>query len=221
MADLKLYNYFRSSTSYRVRIALEFKNLAYEYKPIHLVNNGGEQNSEFYRSLNPMGGVPTLEHNNKFISQSVAIIEYLEASFEDSTSIFTADEYINAKIRQTCEMINSDIHPLQNLKVTQYLEKKLNISTVQKQEWLDQWIGDGLLALEKLISPYAQTYSFGEKITAADIFIVPQIFSAKRFNVSLESYPILNRIDQNCSHHPAFIKAHPFNQPDTPTEFKK
>ena len=220
MSNLKLYNYFRSSTSYRVRIALALKELNYEYAPIHLINNGGEQNSSEYRSLNPMGGVPTLQHDQVVISQSMAISEYIEEVFKSGQSLFPQSASAKAKVRQVCELINADIHPLQNLKVTHFLEKNLNLKADSKQLWLEKWIGDGLLALEKTIAPQAKKFSFGNEITLADAFIVPQLFSAKRFNVDITRFEKLSLINENCIDHEAFKKAHPFRQIDTPAELK-
>lgn len=220
MASLILYNYFRSSTSYRVRIALELKNLKYTYKPVHLLNNGGEQNSEFYLQLNPIGGVPTLVHNEKAISQSFAIIEYLDEAFADSTPLFTKDVFENAKIRQLCETINADIHPLQNLKVMQYLEKQLNATDEQKNLWLNKWITLGLSAVEKIVEPYAGKYCFGNSVTAADLFLVPQLFSSQRFGIDISQFKILSQINENCLQLDAFKKAHPYRQIDTPDDLK-
>ena len=220
MPNLTLYNYFRSSTSYRVRIALELKNLKYTYKPVHLLNNGGEQNSDFYRRLNPIGGVPTLVHNEKTISQSFAIIEYLDEVFADSTPLFTKDIFEKAKIRQVCETINADIHPLQNLKVMQFLEKQLSASDEQKSLWLNKWITSGLSAVQKIVEPYAGKYCFGNSVTAADLFLVPQLFSSIRFGIDISEFKILTQINENCLQLDAFKKAHPFRQMDTPTDLK-
>lgn len=220
MTNLTLYNYFRSSTSYRVRIALELKKLSYNYSPVHLLNNGGEQNSEFYRNLNPIGGVPTLVHNDKAISQSVAIIEYLDEAFPETLQMFPTDPYAKAKIRQFCETINSDIHPLQNLKVMQHLEKEFGISAEQKSQWLSKWITDGLKASEKLIESSAKTYCFGETISCADLFLIPQLFSSQRFGVDINQFKTLSEINNNCLKVQAFINAHPFRQIDTPTELQ-
>lgn len=220
MPDLILYNYFRSSTSYRVRIALEHKNLPYSYSPIHLLNNGGEQNSETYRKLNPVGGVPTLVHGSHTISQSVAIIEYLEMAFSMAPPLFPKDNFLAAKVRQFCETINSDIHPLTNLKVMQYLEKTSGFSASQKQEWIEKWIGDGLASLEKLLLPFAGNFCFGNEFTAADAFLVPQLFSAGRFNVEFKKYSTLNKLNETLKSYPAIVKAHPFRQPDTPADLR-
>lgn len=213
---LTLYSYFRSSTSYRVRIALEYKKLTYTYKAVHLLNNGGEQNSQDYRKLNPLGGVPTLVHGDRHISQSFAIIDYLEAAFPHSPSLYTGDLYINAKIRQFCENINADIHPLMNLKVMQYLEKNLAADDEQKSSWIRKWVADGLGACESLIQPFAGTYCFGKQLTVADVFLVPMFFSAKRFNIDTSQFSRLSQINDHCQTLEAVQKAHPHKQPDTP-----
>jgi maleylacetoacetate isomerase/maleylpyruvate isomerase len=202
-----------------VRIALEIKGIPYTYKPVHLLNNGGEQNSETYRKINPAGGVPTLIHGAIAIAQSFAIIEYLDRKFPQHP-LFSDDPAAAAKIRQFCETVNSDIHPLTNLKVMKVLEEKYNFSPVQKQDWITKWVGDGLEALEKLLLPVAGKYSFGEQVTAADVFLIPQLFSAKRFNVEYAHLKTLNRINENCLLRPEFLKAHPYRQPDTPAELR-
>ncbi len=220
MSNFTLHNYFRSSTSYRVRIALELKGLKYDYRPVHLVANGGEQNLPAYRQLNPIGGVPTLVHNGKAISQSFAIIEYLDEIFPLPMPLFSQDAFENAKIRQLCETINAEIHPLQNLKVMQYLETQLKADPEQKSKWLNKWISEGLKAFEESLSPYAGKYCFGDKITAADLFLIPQLFSSKRFGVDVSGFKKLAQINDNCLLLEAFKNAHPNRQPDTPAEFK-
>lgn len=220
MSNLILHNYFRSSTSYRVRIALELKGLKYEYRPVHLVANGGEQNLPAYRQLNPIGGVPTLIHNGKAISQSLAIIEYLDEIFKLPMPLFSDDAFETAKIRQVCETINAEIHPLQNLKVTQFLETQMNISPEQKNKWLNKWISDGLKAFEESILPFAGKYCFGDRVTAADLFLIPQLFSSLRFGVDVSGYKTLVQINENCLLLEAFKNAHPHRQPDTPADLK-
>lgn len=220
MNDLKLYNYFRSSTSYRVRIALEFKNLKYTYIPVHLINNGGEQNSAEYRRLNPIGGVPTLVHNEITISQSLAIIEYIEEVFSSTNKLLPNDSYLKAKVKQVCEIINADIHPLQNLKVMNYLEKNVSASPEAKQAWLNKWIGDGLAALENTLQPFSGKYCFGDEFTMADALLIPQMFSAQRFNVDTSRFSLLSKLNENASGLPCIQKAHPLRQPDTPAELQ-
>ncbi len=214
MAQLKLYNYFRSSTSYRVRIALNLKNLDYEYRSVHLINNGGEQNLPEYRQINPVGGLPTLADGEKLISQSFAIIEYLDDAFPQSYQLLPQDPYLKAKVRQVCENINSDVHPYQNLKLMNYLEKKHHFTGDQKTEWAQKWIHDGLSATDKIVSTSFSTYAFGDQVTAADLFIVPQLFSANRLKVDISAYPTLVKINENCLKLEAFKKAHPSLQPD-------
>ncbi|AGH94673.1 maleylacetoacetate isomerase [Pseudobdellovibrio exovorus] len=220
MSDLNLYNYFRSSTSYRVRIALELKGLDYAYTPVHLLHDGGEQFSEAYKSLNPLSGVPTLVHNGQALSQSFAIIEYLEDAFPQTTRLFPQDVFLKGKVRQFCEIINADIHPLQNLRVMQYLEKQAHFNADQKSTWLNKWIVKGLTAAEKTLEPYAGKYCFGDTVTAADLFLVPQLFSSQRFQIDISHFQLLSKIYENCNQLEAFKKAHPHRQPDTPEELR-
>ncbi len=224
MDKLTLFNYFRSSTSYRVRLALEVKKLSYEYKPIHLLNNGGEQHSAEYRALNPMGGVPTLVHETgatkNVIGQSIVIAEYLDEAFPQSYQLFAKDPYKKALIKQFCENINADTHAYGNLRTLQYLEKNFSATDEQKNKWIHTWTAAGLQACEKMLEKYSGKFCFGDEITAADIFLVPQIFTAQRFKVPLESYPLITKIVNHCNSLEAFKKAHPFCQIDTPAELK-
>ena len=218
--ELILYNYYRSSTSYRVRIALELKKLSYTYKPVHLLNNGGEQNSESFRTLNPSGGVPTLVHGDDVISQSFAIIEYLDDAFPDSYHLMPSDPVLKAKVRQVCEIINADMHALQNLKVLQYLEKKHNYTQDDKDKWCQQWILPNLAALEKILVKTSGSFCFADQITAADVLLVPQVITAERFKTDISEFPTIVKIYKNCLLKPEFIKAHPFRQIDTPDELR-
>ena len=219
MSDLALYSYFRSSTAYRARIALNWKDLKYDYRAVHLLNNGGEQNSSDYRKINPIGGVPSLVHQGKVLSQSMAIIEYLDDVFPEKP-LFPKGAYDRAKVKQICENINCDIHPLTNLKVMQYLEKNLNVSSENRERWILEWISKGLHATEQLLSSTAGMFSYGDEVSAADIFLVPQIFSANRFKVPLDPYPIIKKIHTQCVQLTAFKNAHPHAQPDTPEDLK-
>lgn len=215
MAQLKLYNYFRSSTSYRVRIALNFKKIDYDYLPVHLLKNGGEQHQQAYRNLNPMGGVPCLLHNEVIIGQSMAIIEYLEEAFPDKP-LFPSNFESKAIIRQFCEDINSGIHPLGNLQVLQYLEKNYSFNQKQKEEWVQHWLSKGLKAIETNLQKNSDgKFCFYNKLTAADVFLVPQIFTARRFNVDLSHFPICVSVSEHCEKIECFIQAHPKNQPDS------
>ena len=219
MNSLVLYNYFRSSTSYRVRIALHYKNLDFKYEPVHLVNNGGEQFKTQYLMLNPMAEVPTLIHNENMISQSMAIIEYLDEVFPQNP-LFPKDPYAKAQVRQFCENINSFLHPLSNLKVLKKLEVDCHFDQLKKEAWIQHWSSHGFVALENLVKKTHGIYCFADNLTAADLFLAPALFSAKRFHVNLSNYPIMNQIDQSLNKLDCFIKAHPSNQPDTPSEVK-
>ncbi len=220
MSDVILYNYFRSSTSYRARIALHYKRIPFEYRPIHLLNNGGEQLTTEFKALNPSGEVPCLVHGKTVISQSFAIIEYLEEVFPEP-NLFPKNPALKAKIRQACEIINSGIHPLHNLKVLKILGQWAQWDQEKKDQWCRHWIETGFEALIALIKPTATRFSFGEQVTVADIFIVPQIVTALRFGVQMEKYPLLERIKKECDQLDSFKAAHPVSQIDTPEDMKK
>ena len=214
-----LYSYFRSSTSYRARIALHHKNINFEYKPVHLLDEGGQQNKPEYRELNPMGGVPTLVHGPHVISQSRAIIEYLDYLLSQNP-LQPEDLFLRARMRQICDNINCEMHPLSNLRVTQYLEREWQKDEPARIAWIHHWYKIGLSATEKLLEDTAGTYAIGSEVTMADLFLVPHIFTSNRFKVPLENYPILRRVTENALKLPAFEKAHPFRQPDTPAEMR-
>lgn len=211
-AELILYNYYRSSTSYRVRIALHHKGIPFEYRAVHLLKNGGEQHQEAYRKINPLGEVPTLVHGDKAIGQSFAILEYLEEVFPQN-ALLPKDPWARGRIRQFCENINSFIHPLNNLKVQQYLAEKHHYSQEQKEEWIALWSHQGLKSLEKMVE--GESFCFGSQVSLADVFLIPQLFSAQRFKVDLTPYPKLRKINDFCLNLEAFKKAHPSQQPDS------
>lgn len=217
MAEFILHNYFRSSTSYRARIALNFKNLAYEYKAVNLLKS--EQQSPEYKKLNPIGGVPTLIHNGKIIPDSYAIIEYLE-ELHPTPALLPKDLYLRARVRQVCEIVNSSMHPMGNLRVLSYLEKEKGYNQEQKEDWFQHWAYRGLEAIEQNLKEFAGTYSFGENVTMADVFIVPQVITCQRFKTDTSKYPTIMKIFNNCQKIEAFAKAHPFGQPDTPEEMR-
>jgi maleylacetoacetate isomerase len=207
---LKLYDYFRSSAAFRVRIALHLKNLSFEVVPIHLVNNGGEQHSDEYRAINPQELVPALQVDNHIITQSLAIIEYLEETYPEP-ALLPKDPVLKAQARQFALTIAADIHPLNNLRVLQYLTNTLKISEEQKNRWYQHWIAQGFTALETCLhtNKTAKDFCFGDKPTLADICLVPQMYNAQRFNCDVTPYPTLLRIFANCEKLPAVIKARP------------
>ncbi len=222
MSKILLYNYFRSSASYRVRIALYAKNIPFEYIPVHLLKNGGEQNTESYRSLNPAGEVPTLFYKEHSISQSMAIIQFLEHEFPQN-NLLSKDFFISAKMIQFCEGINCT-QPYQNLKTLQYLENNLELNETQRQQWLQFWLSRNLESSEKILTKTAGIFCFGDALSIADCFLMPQLFAASRFKVDSaimeEKYPTLSRVSKNLEKSEVIQKAHPFNQVDTPPELK-
>jgi len=193
--------------------------LDFKYEPVHLVNNGGEQFSSQYLSLNPMAEVPTLIHDQKVLSQSMAIIEYLDEVFPQN-SLFPTDLYLKAQVRQFCENINSFLHPVSNLKVLKKLEMDCKFDQLKKEQWIQHWSNHGFLALQNQVKKTHGLYCFGDHLTAADLFLAPAYFTAKRFHVDLTNYSILNQIDERLNKLECFQKAHPFNQPDSPAEVK-
>jgi len=209
---LKLYDYFRSSACFRVRIALNLKALDYEIIPIHLMNNGGEQFSNTYRHINPQCLVPALCNRDKILTQSLAIIEYLE-DIHPSPSLLPPDPYEKSVVRSFALSIAADIHPLNNLRVLNYLTHKFNISEEQKTQWYHHWIEKGFSALEKQLTTYqlSGNFCFGNNLTLADIYLVPQMYNAMRFACNLNAYPTLARINTHCLQHPAIMKAWPMD----------
>lgn len=207
---LKLYDYFRSSASFRVRIALNLKNLDYDVIPVHLTQDGGQQFSAHYQQINPHSLVPALQHENKIVTQSLAIIEYLE-DMHPAPSLLPADPFQKALVRSFALSIAADIHPLNNLRVLTYLNSELALSDEKKNQWYKHWIQKGLSGLEKQLQTYhtSQPFCFGDKPTLADICLVPQMYNARRFACDISQYPTLVAIDAHCQQHPAFAKAWP------------
>lgn len=210
---LKLYSYFRSSASYRVRIALHWKELPFEYLSVHLVRDGGGQHSANFRKINPMGHVPALDHDGFLVAESVAILDYLD-HLAPARRLFPSDPRARATVMQITELLNSGIQPLQNLKVHKELESKYGFSKDQVGEWTRKWINDGFGSLERVLEKTAGTYCVGGEVSAADCFLIPQCFAARRFGVRVEDYPHIARIDAAAVKLPAFERAHPSKQPD-------
>jgi maleylacetoacetate isomerase len=209
---MKLYGYFRSSAAFRVRIALNLKGLSVEHVPIHLLKDGGEQKREPYRSLNPQMLVPALEiDDGSVLTQSLAIIEYLEAVWPHPR-VIPADPIQAARARAVAHAIACDIHPLNNLRVLNYLKGELGAAKEAVEAWYRHWIEQGFDAIERLIE--ARPFCFGNTATIADICLVPQIFNARRYNMDLGPYPKIGAIETHCLGTPAFAAAMPDRQPD-------
>ena len=210
---LKLHNYFRSSAAYRVRIALNLKGLSYEYLPVHLVK--GEQRAGTYRAINPQALVPLLIDDGEKISQSMAIIEYLDEKVPHPP-LLPATPEARARVRSIAQAIACDIHPLNNLRVLKYLVGPLGVSEDAKNAWYRHWVELGLSALETALAADRRTGAFchGDAPTLADICLVPQLANARRSAIAIDPYPTLARIETQCLALDAFARAAPDRQPD-------
>lgn len=203
------HGYFRSSSSYRLRIALNLKGVASEYRSVHLLRDGGEQRGAAFRALNPQGLVPALEVDGTVLTQSPAILEWIEETYPEP-ALLPSDPIERAKVRAFCAVIGCDIHPLQNLRVLQWLKAE----DVPAEPWLARVIGDGLAACEALIAGRDTRFAFGDTPSMAEVYLMPQLFSARRFNVDLSAMPRLCAIGAACDQIEAFKHAAPDQQPD-------
>ncbi len=208
---MKLYSYFRSSAAYRVRIALNLKEIAYEIQPVHLVKN--EQQQEQYVALNPSQLVPTLIDQDQALTQSLSILEYLEEQYPASP-LLPKDRIERAKVRAFAQVIACDIHPLDNLRVLKYLKNDLAVNDEQKNQWYQHWIIEGFKSLEKQLQHSNGQFCFGTQATIADCCLIPQVYNAKRFKIDLSAFPKIESIYQHCLTLPAFLHAAPEQQPD-------
>jgi len=209
MARTILYDYFRSSASYRVRIALNLKGIDYEQRSISLTQ--GAQQDAAYRALNPQGLVPILEIDGHRLTQSLAICNYLNSIVPDPP-FMPVDAADRAHVLALALAVACDIHPLNNLRVLKYLQSTFGVDDAAKDLWYRHWIEEGLGALEEMARPHAGAFLFGDAPTVADICLVPQLYNARRFSVPLNDYPTLRRADETASSHAAFAAAHPDRQ---------
>jgi maleylpyruvate isomerase len=213
---MKLYTFFRSSASYRVRIALNLKSLSYEQAPIHLRRGGGEQFTAAYKTVNPQALVPALEDGGRVLTQSLAIVEYLDEKYPQPP-LLPSDPADRALVRSMALVIACEVHPIQNLRVLNHVKKEYNQTDDQVNRWAQHWIELGLSALEQLIvaQPKRGKFCFGDTPTLADICLVPQLGNARRYGCDLTRYPTLQQIEKTCMALPAFSNAAPEKQPDS------
>lgn len=219
--SLRLYSYWRSSAAYRVRIGLNLKGLAYDIVPVHLVQDGGQQHSDAYRQVNPQELVPTLGHGKRRLSQSLAILEYLDEVWP-TPALLPATARERQRVRALAQLVACEVHPLNNLRVLQYFEHEWNVPQPEREQWVKHWIDDGFRAAEALLGGHPSTGDFceGNTPTVADCCLIPQIYNARRFGVNMAAYPTLARIEASCLALPAFDAARPESQPDAPAAHK-
>ena len=212
---MKLHTYFRSSAAFRVRIALNIKGVAYEAVPRHLLKEGGQHRSADYLAANPQGLIPALEDHGVVLAQSLAIIEYLEETHPEPP-LLPRNAIERAQVRAMALGIACDVHPLQNLSVTNYLSQELKQDDTAVERWRTHWISKGFRALEELAKRHSGdgVHCFGSSVTLADVFLLPQLVSARRFKCDVAPYPTLVNIGKHLETLPAFAKAAPAAQPD-------
>ncbi|SOY50069.1 maleylacetoacetate isomerase [Cupriavidus taiwanensis] len=212
---LKLYSYFRSSASFRVRIALELKGLSYDYVPVHLLKEGGQQLKPEFRAVNPDGLVPALADGEHVLQQSLAIVEYLDEVYPEP-KLLPGTALDRAYVRGLAQEIACEIHPLNNLRVLKYLKHTVGVTDEVKDAWYRHWIELGFASLQANLerSGKAGRFCFGDTPTLADLCLVPQVFNAQRFHIDVARYPAIASIYDECMALPAFQKAEPKSQPD-------
>ena len=210
---MKLYSYFRSSAAFRVRIALNLKGLSYDIHAVHLLKQGGEQHLAEYAAINPSELVPTLRDQQYVLTQSLSILEYLEEAYP-KTALLPQNLQQRAQIRAFAQHIACEIHPLNNLRVLQYLEQTLAVSNSEKTAWYQHWIKFGFHSLEQQLQHSNGKYCFGEQASFADCCLIPQVYNAKRFQIDLTEYPKIQSIYTHCMQLAAFQQAAPEQQAD-------
>ncbi len=212
---MKLYGYYRSSASYRIRIMLHSKGIPFDYVAVML--NEGEQLEASFRKINPMGFVPVLVDGENIISQSPAIGEYLEESYPEP-HLLPNDKLQRAQVREIVSLIGCDIHPIQNLRILKYLQVEFDQNDEGVAVWCRHWIAAGFDAVEAVLKTRSseQRFCIGDTLSLADVWLIPQMLNAKRFELDLDPYPTLRSIDAHCQTLAGFKAAHPTVQPDTP-----
>ncbi|MGO3130768.1 MAG: maleylacetoacetate isomerase [Alcaligenes sp.] len=211
-----LYSYFRSSAAYRVRIGLNLKGLEYQIKPVHLVKDGGQQHQPEYVQVNPVQLLPALDDDGLIITQSLAILEYLDERYPELPLLPKASAE-RAWARSMAQTVACDIHPLNNLRVLQYLKNELNVEEDARNQWYRHWVSVGLEGLEALVQRHGKKdhhFIFGDTPGLAEICLIPQMFNARRFDIDLAAFPRLLAVEEKCLELSAFQEAAPDRQPD-------
>lgn len=207
---IQLYDYYRSTACYRVRIALHYKQVPFETRVVHLINHGGEQHQADYLALNPQGLVPTLVTKAGLLTQSLAIIDYLDAVYK-TPALYPEDPMQRAQVMQLALIVACDMHPLNNLRVLQRLKQSFQADEAETEAWYHHWLKLGFDAFEAHLQtlPRSQSVCFGDAISLADLCLIPQVYNANRFHFPLDNYPLIQQINHYCCTLPAFIQAHP------------
>ena len=210
-----LHGYWRSSAAYRVRIALNLKGVDWTQREVSLVRDGGEHREPSFAQLNPQMLVPVLESGSSVLTQSMAIIEYLEEVLPDPP-LLPDDVTERAQVRALAMSVACDVHPLNNLRVLQYLAGEFKIDSRRRSRWYAHWVTEGMRAFEASLArrPHHSDFCHGDNPTLADVCLVPQIYNARRFEVDLAPFPLIRQVEANCLRLSAFIDAQPENQPD-------
>jgi maleylacetoacetate isomerase len=214
-----LYSYFRSSCAYRVRLGLHYKGIPFEYRSVHLLKGGGEQFQGEFQQLNPKGEVPVFVHGDKILTQSYVILQYIDQEWSESSPFWPEEKKDRLLCDQLCHVIHSGIQPLHNLSILSYLEKTFHVDEQQKSDWVKHWIRKGLGVWHDLLNQqrsWKGPYTFDQTWTVADMFLIPQIFVAQRYGLSLNQWPLLETIYQQALKREDVQKSLPENQPDTP-----
>lgn len=216
--DLQLHTYWRSSAAYRVRIGLNLKGLAYEQRPVHLLENGGRQHAPDYAALNPQRLVPVLMHGGRAVRQSLAILEYLDEAWPESALLLPTGARGRARVRALAQLVACDVHPLNNLRVLRFFEHDWHVPRLERDDWVRHWTDAGMAAFEALVAddPSTGVFCHGDAPGLADCCLVPQLYNARRYGMDVARWPVLARIERACLALPAFRAAAPEAQPDAP-----
>jgi maleylacetoacetate isomerase len=210
---MKLYSYWRSSAAYRVRIGLNLKQIDYDIAPIHLLRDGGEQLKAAYRKINPNALVPSLElDDGRVLTQSLAILDYLEETHA-SPPLLPSDPVLRAQVRAAAQIIAMDVHPINNLRILNFLKSRQGLDQERVKAWVNHWMVQGLAAFAEMIAPSGR-FCFGDTPSLADVCLVPQLYNARRWQLYIDNLPRLAEIDTACAELPAFALAAPERQPD-------